>query len=1219
MKYSLLTFFLLFGTALFCQQAGQLDTTFNYEVYSKFHNGKQFLLSSANSVTFVLESNFGGVYSGGEVAAYNGISGQSVFKFDSLGVIDTSFHCDLTLGRVYSAAEQSDGKVVLVGKYLTFDNNSYHRIVRINPDGSQDLTFNVGSGAQNNDGSAEIYDVHVDANGKILIAGEFYTFSGVNRKGIARLNSNGSVDYSFNPGSGFHVTDATGVSCMEVQSDGKILVGGWFTHFNGSSQNGFIRLNTNGSKDITMTGGGISGWEPEVRAIQQQADGKILVGGKFSSVNGSVSGGFARLFPNGNPDVQFNQNVVAQGGLGIMSIIELQSDQKIILWAGGSYGAQSVDGLIRIDSSAFLDTTFRFNHDLGLVYTVNVSITDVHVRPNNELIVAGDFTKIQGYRKFGIVKLHDNGNVDTEFARSTGPCSISDGSNLYGVSYVNCFEKDALGRIYIGGLFTEYNGELISGVARIFQSGELDTTFNVSMPNVGKVLDMKIQDDGKIVVVGDFGIVNNDTVRGIARLNVDGSTDSTFQVSEGVDGNYDFVSTVDIQPWDGKILFSGPFDYFEGMPTNRIMRLHSDGTIDPSFSVSSGSWASKIEVLPSTRILVSGDVCSNGVSRLFNNGACDNSFSTVGSTPNGDHIIEPDGRILIGLNNRLFPNGMTDNPLNVNVSFSGGYAYHKAVQPDGMIILAGDFDAVNGVQRNGLARVFPDGTLDNSFDPGLGFDVSSNVAVYSLFHDDSMLYIGGSFDTYLGGFQNNLIRIHAPLYVEPLDIDVVFAKDVSCSSPGEISVTGIHGTPPYSYEWSNTSPLLTDSTINCFSGGVYTCVVTDASGEVDSVSVLISEAVTDQSDLRVTVSASHYDDLGKLWMVINGMNDGCTPKNGFIRLIYEGNRVNVASMPNLGASAWYGDTIIWNFSDISWDSPRVLKNLVFEGGPFPLSEPLKFEVYIDSTGNDWNTENNHYNFEVKGTNDQLWIENAIKTSFPTGRCDENFIQANEPFHYSLLTRNFNENGYTASNIRLHDTLDQSIDLNKVRVIASNDNVWTEVRNGNVLTFHLDSCNLQAPPYNFPNMFVNQYRMVTFEIAGTEMNQGHGYILENQFTAEFDRGFSSNFWNTSTPVVNQVFSDGVLVHYDCENPNLSIDETLDFGEDKLIIFPNPTSGFIEVLNTDEDLRYVIFDILGGVVQEGVTNEPIFLNEKKGVYLMKVYRSDSSIESFRVILQ
>lgn len=173
----------------------------------------------------------------------------------------------------------------------------FMHVIFINVSFSQtiDNTFNTGIGP--GAGISEwVSSIAIQNDGKIIIGGGFTSFSGMVRNGIARLNADGTLDSSFDPGTGFN----NPVSTIAIQNDDKILIGGGFF---GSGINGIARLNTDGSLDSSFNiGTGFSGY---VNSIALQNDGKMIVGGSISSFNGTSIGNIVRLDADGSIDGLF--------------------------------------------------------------------------------------------------------------------------------------------------------------------------------------------------------------------------------------------------------------------------------------------------------------------------------------------------------------------------------------------------------------------------------------------------------------------------------------------------------------------------------------------------------------------------------------------------------------------------------------------------------------------------------------------------------------------------------------------------------------------------------------------------------------------------------------------------------------------------------------------------------------------------------------------------
>jgi len=140
--------------------------------------------------------------------------------------------------------------------------------------GSLDTAFNrtaIGFRAEAND---MIHATVLQSDGKIVIAGAFSAYNDTTRKGIARLNKDGFLDVNFNPGGG--VNDD--IYALALQSEGKLIIGGSFTAYDGSVRNHLAQLNADGSLDESFNPT-ING---AVYALAVQSDGKVLVAGMFT-------------------------------------------------------------------------------------------------------------------------------------------------------------------------------------------------------------------------------------------------------------------------------------------------------------------------------------------------------------------------------------------------------------------------------------------------------------------------------------------------------------------------------------------------------------------------------------------------------------------------------------------------------------------------------------------------------------------------------------------------------------------------------------------------------------------------------------------------------------------------------------------------------------------------------------------------------------------------
>ena len=157
---------------------------------------------------------------------------------------------------VTNSALQADGKVILAGDFTMVGATSRNRVARFDEDGYNDTSFSIGTGAND-----DVYAVEIQDDNKILVGGDFSTFGGISRGGIERLNENGSRDTAFSPGSGANMA----IKDFAIQDDGKIIVGGSFTSFDGTSANSIVRLTSSGAVDATFNTG--TGFNDGVEAV----------------------------------------------------------------------------------------------------------------------------------------------------------------------------------------------------------------------------------------------------------------------------------------------------------------------------------------------------------------------------------------------------------------------------------------------------------------------------------------------------------------------------------------------------------------------------------------------------------------------------------------------------------------------------------------------------------------------------------------------------------------------------------------------------------------------------------------------------------------------------------------------------------------------------------------------------------------------------------------
>src|SRR5947199_6671399 len=337
---------------------------------------------------------------------------------------------------------QPDGKVIAAGRFTFAKNVARNRIARFNSNGSLDTTFDPGTGAD-----GEITAAVLQPDGRIVVAGRFTSFNGFTHHGICRLNANGSVDQTFGLGSGINTALA-----LALQTDGRIIVGGQFSNVDLTPRFNLARLNNDGSVDLSFDP--VNGPSGDVNAIVIQPDGRIVIGGTFIGYNGFARGGIALVLGNGVLDPSFDSGV---GTGGNVFALELQHNGQIVL--GGrfvQYSGINRTFIARIFGDGSLD--FGFNP------APNDWVQSLAVEPDDRILVGGLFNDVNGVGRHGIARLNTNGSLDLIFDPGAG-CV---GSLTNDATQVRSIALQQFGRVLAGGVFTSYDNQLRDNIVRFF-------------------------------------------------------------------------------------------------------------------------------------------------------------------------------------------------------------------------------------------------------------------------------------------------------------------------------------------------------------------------------------------------------------------------------------------------------------------------------------------------------------------------------------------------------------------------------------------------------------------------------------------------------------------------------------------------------------------------------------------------------------------------------
>ncbi len=365
--------------------------------------------------------------------------------------------------------------------------------VRITEPGNKDITF------LHEFTNSAVYESVRQPDGNIIAVGQFaqlqdtLSLAVVPCGGIARFDSNGRIDPEFvsNLSIGANVRP---VRTVALQPDGKILVGGNFTSMEGLTRQKLARLNSNGTVD---TGFNIPGSGPngEVKAVAVQADGRIVIGGNFTSINGVARKGIARLLPDGSLDTGFVTTPDSDLVDCLVEAIVIQPDQKILI--GGGIYSPVFGGLI---PGAFASGILRLNASNGTVdtsYNVgngpNNFVYALALQPDGKVIVGGNFTACNQHNTHRIARLLASGAVDTSFVVPT--------TENINVIWSLTTQQD--GKVLAAGRKSNSGGNYLS---RLATGGARDTSFNPFLSNSPtEILDVNLDPANRVLVSTNYG------------------------------------------------------------------------------------------------------------------------------------------------------------------------------------------------------------------------------------------------------------------------------------------------------------------------------------------------------------------------------------------------------------------------------------------------------------------------------------------------------------------------------------------------------------------------------------------------------------------------------------------------------------------------------------------------------------------------------------------
>ena len=475
-----------------------------------------------------------------------------------------------------------------------------------NPDFGLDLIPNATNGVPvsstpreqpGTDKNGQVNALIVQPDDKTIIGGVFSSYNGSIRHGIARIDTVGELDGSFDPGDGLNIVAGDFINDMALQTDGKIVAVGSFSSFNGNSCGNIVRLNPNGSIDGAFSVAAGSGANGPIRAVSFNGFGQIVIAGDFTSFNGVARQHVAVLNTDGsvsgfNPGTAINGNV---------------------------YGLATPPDKIINFSSTGTNVTIGYTNVFSLNGAAQVFAGSVVLNYNlGQSGTADDLRVYQGIPATGTL-LFDSGAViganRVVIPFVSGPPQINfitivvnegapaSNPNLNATfSYSGKIDALQTGDLVLGGDFTSVAGVLGQDhIARLDPStGAVDVNFDPHSGINNRVRAVAVQNNGSILAGGDFNLVNGQVENHFARMGPDGSVDQNFLSGIGTDGNVSHInyvppSLVNIQSASGTNVtvqistnaeatyIGGPFTLYNGTHRLGFARLNPDGSLDTSF------------------------------------------------------------------------------------------------------------------------------------------------------------------------------------------------------------------------------------------------------------------------------------------------------------------------------------------------------------------------------------------------------------------------------------------------------------------------------------------------------------------------------------------------------------------------------------------------------------------------------------------------------------
>ena len=647
---------------------------------------------------------------------------------------------------VFDHAVQNDGKVLLCGNINSVDSTFTSNIIRINSNGSLDSTFNspkldskiissiysVGDSLifiSSYQGGAWILNNKGDiienySNGiRLIPAKDAYYLQTSPDLHIIKYSFNRILDQSFAP-----VKFDNFYSDIAIQRDNKIIVAGLFNTVNGQTYNNIVRIMPDGSIDESFNIG--LGANGEIVNVEVDNDDKIIISGFFSTYKGlNYQNGFLRLNEDGSVDTNFDLNPTFKTINQYVVDFEVNSDNSIIILGRSGEMLKlfkvNIDGTL---SSSFSTSAINYLH--GRIHKYDSAYT-----------LSGEFTTINDQRHISFAIIDESGLVNNKINPGLGYIPTIKGGYL---------QPD--NKLLVYGDILSVNGKPRNGVARFNENSSLDD-FNLQLTADDEIRKVEELPDGNLLLSGNFPSMGLN--RKLIKTDMNGNPDYSFDVE--VFGTIEDFMIMPESDNDYSIVIAGNFQNINYFYINNLAKLSTEGTLIKSFNTNDiiHSPVKQIDTLANGNIIIAGHMMDPIKGFLLQ------------TPPNADTItfdLKPfeevlesilyisTDTILVGGFNSNFPSrvyhinykGNILNNSNIQINSMDGVFHDLLVLPDQSVLIGGRFTQLNSVNQQGLARSELNGQIWNDY--SLNLNGERNYVSNFVRADDNHVYVMGYFE-----------------------------------------------------------------------------------------------------------------------------------------------------------------------------------------------------------------------------------------------------------------------------------------------------------------------------------------------------------------------------------------------------------------------------------------------------------------------------------------